>query len=412
MTTSSDESSTLTTSFADETSISTDTTPPESTTTEYVTFSTAIDSTTMLDSTTTSETDEPSTTLFETTTEITTELTTTGITTELTNTEITTELTTTDSPTPELTSTLLTTNEVSTEYTSTEITSTVFPDLHTSTVEYSTRVVTSPTPPPLPQPSPRRRTTASTTKTTTTESPRRSKTTRPKSSPTTTTTTTTIATPEMTTSSPELSTTPFYIWYPSFDALQSHQQMIVLKPTLSPNSSNTLLSSELLQSLFNSSNNSSNEKLIYFNLADLPPSSWNVSLHTNESVLLGIILPPPARPLTLDSTTNLSITNVEANRFATSIVGIPVNLQVDQIQTKQFSLAMNLTNDQPEQSVSDVVIGHIKSEQFELNITKSDNLNLHVQQVDSETAELFFDSKFCTNESNLQINLNLSKNGK
>ena len=27
----------------------------------------------------------------------------------------------------------------------------------------------------------------------------------------------------------------------------------------------------------------------------------------------------------------------------------------------------------------------------------------------SETAELFFDSKFCTNETNLQINLNISK---
>jgi hypothetical protein len=216
----------------------------------------------------------------------------------------------------------------------------------------------------------------------------------------------------MTTLSPELSTTPFYIWYPNFDARQPHQQMIIIKPTLNPNSSNTLLSGELLQALFNSSNNSSDEKLIYFNLADLPPSSWNVSLHTNESILLGIILPPPTRPSTHDSTTNLSIFNVEANRFSTSIVGIPVNLQVDHIQTKQFSLAMNLTNDQVDQSVSDVIIGHIKSEQFELNITKSDNLNIHVHQVDSETAELFFDSKFCTNESNLQINLNLSKNGK
>jgi hypothetical protein len=39
-------------------------------------------------------------------------------------------------------------------------------------------------------------------------------------------------------------------------------------------------------------------------------------------------------------------------------------------------------------------------------------MNVHVQQVDSETAELFFDSQFCTNETNLQINLNLSKNGK
>ena len=73
---------------------------------------------------------------------------------------------------------------------------------------------------------------------------------------------------------------------------------------------------------------------------------------------------------------------------------------------------MNLAHNQTNQSLSDVVIGHIKSEQFELNITKSDNMNIHVEQVDSETAELFFDSQFCTNESNLQINLNISKNGK
>jgi hypothetical protein len=88
-----------------------------------------------------------------------------------------------------------------------------------------------------------------------------------------------------------------------------------------------------------------------------------------------------------------------------------VNLQVDQIQVKEFSLAMNLTNNQTNQSLSDVVIGHVKSERFQLDITKSDNMNIHIEQVDSETAELFFDSQFCTNETNLQINLNLSKNG-
>ena len=61
---------------------------------------------------------------------------------------------------------------------------------------------------------------------------------------------------------------------------------------------------------------------------------------------------------------------------------------------------------------SDVIIGHVRSEQFELNLTKSDNMHVHVQQVDSATAELFLDSNFCTNESSLEINLNLSKNGK
>ena len=61
---------------------------------------------------------------------------------------------------------------------------------------------------------------------------------------------------------------------------------------------------------------------------------------------------------------------------------------------------------------SDVIIGHVKSDQFELNLTKSDNMHVRVQQVDSETAELYLDSNFCTNESSLEINLNLSKNGK
>ena len=64
------------------------------------------------------------------------------------------------------------------------------------------------------------------------------------------------------------------------------------------------------------------------------------------------------------------------------------------------------------QHLSDVIIGHVRSEQFELNLTKSDNMHVHVQQVDSSTAELYLDSNFCTNESSLEINLNLSKNGK
>jgi hypothetical protein len=402
MTTFADESSSLSTSYPDDTSSFTDAISSESTSTEYVTPSTAIDSTTMFEPTTTSQTDEPSTVFFETTT------------------EADKELTTSNSPPPETTSVLSTTDEGSTEYTSTEtssqITSTVFPDVYTSKIEYSTLVVTSPK--PHSQRPSKRRTSASTT-TTTIDLSRKQKITRPISSSLTTTTTTTTMTTastdtsETTTFYPELSTSsPIYFWYPKFNSLQPQQQMIIIKPSLNPNSSNTLLSSELLQALFNSTNNSSNEKLIYFNLANLPPSSWNVSLHTNDSILLGIILPPPSKPLNFDSITNLSIINVDANRFSTSIVGIPINLQVDQIQTKQFSLAMNLTNDQINQSVSDVVMGHIKSEQFELNITKSDNINVHVHQVDSETAELYFDSKFCTNESNLQINLNLSKNGK
>jgi hypothetical protein len=76
---------------------------------------------------------------------------------------------------------------------------------------------------------------------------------------------------------------------------------------------------------------------------------------------------------------------------------------------------MNVTDNNRNRTnkhLSDVIIGHVKSEQFELNLTKSDNMNVHIQQVDSTTAELYLDSNFCTNESSLEINLNLSKNGK
>ena len=129
--------------------------------------------------------------------------------------------------------------------------------------------------------------------------------------------------------------------------------MVIIKPSLN---TNTLLSDELFKSLFNSTTNSSTEKLIYFNLNDLPPSTWNISLQTIESILLDIALPAPTYPFNANTTTNLTITNVEANRFSTNIVGVPLNLQVDQINTKQFSLAMNLTNNQTNQSSSDVVI--------------------------------------------------------
>jgi hypothetical protein len=146
---------------------------------------------------------------------------------------------------------------------------------------------------------------------------------------------------------------------------------------------------------------------------DLPPSSWNLSLDTNDSILLDLALPSSSNP------SNLTFTKILANRLMANIVGFPVNLQIEQINAKQFSLAMNITNNndlemnnQTNSLTSDVVIGRVKSEQFELNITKSDNMNIHVQQVDSAIAELYFDSEFCTNESSLQINLNLSKNGK
>ena len=192
------------------------------------------------------------------------------------------------------------------------------------------------------------------------------------------------------------------------------KETITFKPPSTTNASNILSYNNLLNNIFN---NISTEKSIYVNLIDLPPSSWNFSLSSNASINLNVELPPPVYPATSNTKTNLTFTNIEANHFSTNIIGKPVNLQVDRVQTKQFSLKMNTTNSDPNSShrtehASDVIIGHVKSERFALNLTKSDNMHVHVQQVDSATAELYLDSNFCTNESSLQINLNLSKNGK
>jgi hypothetical protein len=431
-------SSPLITSYPDYTSSVTYAMSSESTTTDYPMLSTTIISSTILDSTTTVQTEEPSTTTdYEMLTTTIVSSTILDSTTTVQTDEPSTLLlkTTDDEETSAITDSLpfetisgsSITDGYPDEYTSTqsslEIASTIFPDIYTFQTEHPTPVIIPPKPPS--NRPPRRKTSESTTSstttpTTTTKNPyrtRKQKTTSlilPSSTTTTTTTTTTTSTAlvQITSIFEEFSTSsPIPFRHSKLNSLQQ-QQVIVIKPSLNTNSSNILLSNELLDTLINSITNSSNEKFIIFNLVDLPPSSWNISLNTNQSVLLDIVLPPALYPSSLNTTTNLTITNVDANRFATNIFGVPLHLQVDQIQTKQFSLAMNLTNNHSNQSLSDVVIGHIRSEQFELNITKSDNMNLHVQQVDSETAELFFDSKFCTNESNLQINLNISKNGK
>ena len=146
---------------------------------------------------------------------------------------------------------------------------------------------------------------------------------------------------------------------------------------------------------------------------DLPPSSWNLSLKSNESIILDVALPSSNTA----AKTNLTFTNIEANHFSTNIIGQPINLQIDRVHSKQFSFKMNTTDDDTNsnnrvQYLSDVIIGHVKSEQFHLNLTKLYKVNVHVQQIDSATAELYIDSSFCTNESSLDINLNLSENGK
>jgi hypothetical protein len=213
--------------------------------------------------------------------------------------------------------------------------------------------------------------------------------------------------------------TQISIWHSEWNPLEQ-QEKFIIKPPLTNNGSNTGLTNDLLNQIFNNittSTNSSSEKSIYFNLIDLPPSSWNLSLNSSANIVLDVTLPSPVYPSYSNTTTNLTFTNIQANRFSTNINGMPINLQLDRVHTKQFSLIMNTTdnvmNRNPNiQHSSDIIIGHVKSEQFELNLTKSDNMHVHIEQVDSATAELYLDSNFCTNESSLEINLNLSKNGK
>jgi hypothetical protein len=158
----------------------------------------------------------------------------------------------------------------------------------------------------------------------------------------------------------------------------------------------------------------STEQILRIDLARLTPSSWNVSFRTNETILLDITLPRLSHP---NQTTNLTIASIEANRFRSHIIGAPVHLQVDRVQAREFALNMDssdvlMPSRSSQQYSSDVLIGHVKSEQFELNLTQSDNMHVYVQQVDSSTADLYLNSQFCTNASSLQVNLNLSNNGK
>ncbi|CAF3795521.1 unnamed protein product, partial [Adineta steineri] len=213
---------------------------------------------------------------------------------------------------------------------------------------------------------------------------------------------------------------PLSTWHSERTPLEQ-QQTIVIKPPIPKNDSNIFFSNDYLNQIFQNLSaltNSSDDKFIYLNLIDHPPSSWNLSIKSNESITLDIAL-----PLSTNSTsrTNLTFGNIEANRFSTNIIGKPINLHVDRVHTKEFLLKMNNTNDDDDddmksnnhqsQQLSDVIIGHVKSEKFQLNFTKSDKMHVYVYQVDSATAELYFDSSFCTNDSSLEINLNLSENG-
>ncbi|CAF3369596.1 unnamed protein product [Rotaria sp. Silwood1] len=357
----------------------------ESSTTDYTILSTIVTTSTNLDLTTTVQTNEYSSLRLETT-----------------NDEQNLVITNEDS-------------EIHTSFqSSSEITSTIFLDVHNSETEHSTLVVTYPSTRSR-RPTRRRTSKLSTISTTTSTKStdvyrtRRRKITHWKSRISTVNTSTSLVRTS-TINHQFLTSTPFSIDRSNSTSLQ--QQMIVIKPSININSSNTLLSNELFNKLFNSTTNSSTEKIIYFNLLDIPPSSWNLALNTNESIVFDIAVPSSSYSSNFHRTTNLTITNVEANRLSTNIIGSPVNLQVDKVQAKKFSLAMNQGNNETNQSLSDVIIGYIKTEQFELKLTKLDNMNMHIQQIDSETAEIYFDSQFCTDENNLEINLKLSKAGK
>ncbi|CAF4767381.1 unnamed protein product, partial [Rotaria sp. Silwood1] len=356
----------------------------ESSTTDYTILSTIVTTSTNLDLTTTVQTNEYSSLRLETT-----------------NDEQNLVITNEDS-------------EIHTSFqSSSEITSTIFLDVHNSETEHSTLVVTYPSTRSR-RPTRRRTSKLSTISTTTSTKStdvyrtRRRKITHWKSRISTVNTSTSLVRTS-TINHQFLTSTPFSIDRSNSTSLQ--QQMIVIKPSININSSNTLLSNELFNKLFNSTTNSSTEKIIYFNLLDIPPSSWNLALNTNESIVFDIAVPSSSYSSNFHRTTNLTITNVEANRLSTNIIGSPVNLQVDKVQAKKFSLAMNQGNNETNQSLSDVIIGYIKTEQFELKLTKLDNMNMHIQQIDSETAEIYFDSQFCTDENNLEINLKLSKAG-
>jgi len=392
-------------------------------TTDLTTLETTEETSTVVDSTSPATTTIPDETTFITTDATTVETTFQSSTIEHISTEFPLETTFQSSTTIEYTSTEFpseTTFQSSTiEYISTEfpLETTPIPDLttieskQTTLTEKTTELLSSPPAASFDMTTTQFTTILTSTSTSTTTTtfllspkpkiPRRK---------TTSSSTSTIRT-TITTTTTTKSTTMMTSRRSRLELFNSDQQMAVIRPKLNSNSSNTLLSNDLLKSLFNNTANSSQDKLIIVDLGDLPPSTWDVSFSTNESILLDITLPPSSSSMNSNTTTNLSITNVEANRFSTNIIGLPLNLQLDQVQAKQVSLAMNLSQEQSNQTISDVIIGRVRSEQFELNITKSDNMNLQVQQVDSETAELFFDDKFCTNESNLQINLNLSKNG-
>ena len=204
---------------------------------------------------------------------------------------------------------------------------------------------------------------------------------------------------------------------PSQRDVLEEQGTVVIIPPLSGNRSTTLLSNDIFHAQSRSRNDST-EKAIHIDLTQSPPSAWNLSFHSNESVFLDVALPPSTYFSHSNVTTHLTFKNITAHRWKTHIYGVPVHVQMDRVEAKEFALDMNATDNRrslssvTQRHSSNVTIDHVISDQFRLNLIKSDHMHVNVKQVDSMTAELFFDDHFCSNDSSLQINLNLSKNGR
>ena len=195
----------------------------------------------------------------------------------------------------------------------------------------------------------------------------------------------------------------------SVSSTRAYQSTLHSPRAIKSNRSDALIPDDPFRTLFSSNTSSLPQRHVHIDLADHPPTSWNLSFQTNDSILLDIVLPAATD---LSTVPNLTLSNIHADRFVATVVGSSTNLQVDEIQAKDFSLAVNLTSNSSVEQPSEVIIGHVKSDQFQLTLTKSNKMNLQVAQVDSATAELYFDEGFCSNDSNVQINLNLSQNGR
>ncbi|CAF3583619.1 unnamed protein product [Didymodactylos carnosus] len=198
-------------------------------------------------------------------------------------------------------------------------------------------------------------------------------------------------------------------WHSEYDAHEDKEIISLVPPS---GQSGIDFTPELLSSLL-ASDNATSSKIIKLDLNNVKSPTWKISLKSNLSFSLLINLPEIPLNDTKSQPMNLTFADIDAVRFETNIVGSSANVDLQRIETKQFAFSMDSSNLTRNTSV---IFGHVKSDKFLLNLTKSNetesgNMNVEVRQVDSSTAELFLSGDFCTNENGLQINLNLTQNG-